>query len=73
MCIYTNIIILLYYTFRINLPVLKTWCTMLRLATGGSKDTIVDRIMEYLLKPTSEGKDIKEKKTTESGKIYTYM
>lgn len=54
---------------RINLPVLKTWCSMLKLAVGGSKDTIVERIMDYIIKPTADGKDLttKEKKSAEQG------
>lgn len=54
------------------MPVLKSWCAMLKLPIGGAKDAIVERVLEFLLKPTAEGKELqtREKKTDTAGKYY---
>jgi hypothetical protein len=48
--------------FRMTIPQLKHICEVLDIERGGTKSAIVDRIMDFLMKPQSSGLKVSEKK-----------
>lgn len=55
---------------RMTIPGLKQICEVLDIERSGTKRSIMERIMEFLLKPTSSGLKVPQKK---KGKLLIIM
>ena len=44
--------------FRMTMAQMKSMCDVLDLERGGTKETIVTRLMDFFLKPASSGKKL---------------
>lgn len=51
----------MFLLFRMNTACLKSICEVLDLERGGKKEDILDRLINFLMKPKSSGKALPKK------------